>query len=1038
VNYTQSGTYSIINRAENKCGVSADTIQFTIRPPAPIAITPISLVCNTDTTIQLQVNPVGGIWSGASITQAGLFNPRTAPLGINTLRYDYGAGQCFNTNTTNVDVSGVVIQTGSDTFVCQNAPPIFLRGQTPAHGIWSGLGIVDSINGLFNPRLVSVGMHEVTYTIKNGQNRCVNQKNRRVLVYPAPTAAFDSLPIQCVGVPVQFKNRSIGIDSALWTFGDGQTTPLLTPSHPYTAQGLYPVTLYVRTLNSCVDSFHRIVDVSQPGISAFIPDKHTGCGPLLPVYFTNTSTGRNLTYAWDFGTGRHDSTRNVLDAILFEQRNYDTIYNVRLTTTNSCGVSTVTDTIHLKPRPTARFGIRPHNDCSPMTVEFSNASPGYPTQFYWYFGNGSSSQDSATQVQIFRTDTTERTFKITLVVSNVCGSDTIQQNLTVLPPRVKAFFTIDTLSGCAPFTPRCESFSTVGSTIWWDSGDAGINKDTTGGQRFSHTYNREGFYTITLFAANPNGCGYDSLRRTIQVLPPAQITIGHDTISCKGDTLNLRAVSSNFFFRVWYFGDGDSSRIFNARHIYQAPGTYPITMYGNTLNGNCPVKRTSLVTIRELPKADLVVDRIDGCPPLTVNFGNRSTQAGGVGIPPYSAWDFGDKNTTNISSPTHVFDTSGNFSIRLRVTDNFGCSDDTIWSQVIVHPVPDARFTIQPTKACGLPMLVRFQNQTLGAVAYNWQLGNGLTSTATHPTTSYGTEGVVPVRLIATNSFFCKDTFYESVHPTRQPTADFTLSPQSGCEPLQVHFQDRSTNATGRRFWRFGDGSTDTLLNPNHVYVNHGIYTPKLIVSNGTCYDSLQLNNTVTVLQTPIADFEPRDSLLPRPTGVILFNNQSKFAQSYVWDFGDGSGQVSQTNPTHRYNQARLHQVTLFATAANGCKDTIQKPVNPQFFSGLYVPNVFSPASGSEGIRHFLPKGSMLKTYYAAVYSAYGDLIWESDKLIQGSPVEGWDGTRNGTPLPQDVYVWKIQATFEDGTIWVGMTDVNGKHSTVGTLTLLR
>jgi PKD repeat protein len=1057
VNYTQSGTYSIINRAENRCGVSTDTLQFTIRAPAPIIITPLPLLCNTDTTIQLEVNPAGGIWSGASITQAGLFNPRTAPLGINTLRYENGAGQCFNSNTTTVDVSGVVIQTGSDTFVCQNAPPIFLRGQTPAHGIWSGLGIIDSINGLFNPRLVAAGTHEVTYTIKNGQNRCVNQKNRRVTVYPAPTAAFDSLPLQCVGAPVHFVNKSTGMDSNIWVFKNNDSTTLLSADHIYRTVGLDTVRLYVKTLNHCIDSIKRIVDVIEAGTAAFTPSLHIGCGPLLPVFFTNQSktlAGRDSLYRffWDFkDTTRR--TRNVLDSILFRQANGDIIDTVRLTVTNVCGSHTAFDTIHIRPKPTARFGVQPEGSCSPLKVAFYNSSPGYPTRFFWNFGNGNTSLDSAVNKQIFTTDTgfaaRQLDFRVFLRVENACGIDTTSNVVSVFPPGVNADFTIDTLEGCAPFKVNCYNHSTPGSRVWWyapkDNAYNVSPSDTLKNTaitfdpiHFTNIYQTEGFYKIMLYAANPNNCGYDSTFRIISVLPPAKITLTHLPAGCLLDTITIQTSSQNFFFRIWHFGDGDSSRQLNAQHVYRDTGKYTLTMRGNTLNGNCPVEKTTTVQIRALPKANLTVDKTDGCPPLTVNFGNRSTQSGGFGIPPYAAWDFGDKNTTNLSSPTHTFDTSGNFSIRLRVTDHFGCSDDTIWSQVIVHPVPDAHFTVQPTNACGLPMLVRFQNQTTGAVAYNWQLGNGLTSTATHPTTSYGTEGVVPVRLIATNPFFCKDTFYDAVHPTRQPTADFTLSPQSGCEPLQVQFKDRSLNATGRRFWRFGDGSTDTLLNPNHLYMKYGIYTPKLIVSNGTCYDSLQLNNTVTVLQTPIADFEPRDSLLPRPTGVILFNNQSQFAQSYVWDFGDGSGQVSQTNPIHRYNQSSLHQVTLFATAANGCKDTIQKPVNPQFFSGLYVPNVFSPESGSEGIRRFLPKGSMLKTYYAAVYSAYGDLIWETDKLVQGSPVEGWDGTRHGTPLPQDVYVWKIQATFEDGTIWVGMTDVNGRHSTVGTLTLLR
>ena len=248
-----------------------------------------------------------------------------------------------------------------------------------------------------------------------------------------------------------------------------------------------------------------------------------------------------------------------------------------------------------------------------------------------------------------------------------------------------------------------------------------------------------------------------------------------------------------------------------------------------------------------------------------------------------------------------------------------------------------------------------------------------------------------------------------------------------------------SSNVTGKRLWLFGDGSVDSIRNPVHLYEQAGLYSPTLIVSNNSvCFDTLTLPNTVRVLQTPVADFEARDSIGQRPTGVIIFTNNSQFAQSYQWNFGDNSGLSTLTNPVHRYLQAGPKAVQLIAKAANGCSDSIVKPVEPKFFSGLFVPNAFSPESDADGIRFFKPQGLMLKTYKLAIYSTYGDLIWSTDKLEQGKPIDGWDGTRNGVPLPQDVYVWKIQATFEDGSIWLGMPDGKGNFYTTGTLTLLR
>ena len=86
-----------------------------------------------------------------------------------------------------------------------------------------------------------------------------------------------------------------------------------------------------------------------------------------------------------------------------------------------------------------------------------------------------------------------------------------------------------------------------------------------------------------------------------------------------------------------------------------------------------------------------------------------------------------------------------------------------------------------------------------------------------------------------------------------------------------------------------------------------------------------------------------------------------------------------------------------------------------------------------------MPKGNKLKEYQIQIYSTYGQLIWESTKLVNGSPVEAWDGTFKGVPMPQDVYVWKIRAIFDNGTFWEGMLDESsGKKSVIGSLILIR
>jgi hypothetical protein len=80
------------------------------------------------------------------------------------------------------------------------------------------------------------------------------------------------------------------------------------------------------------------------------------------------------------------------------------------------------------------------------------------------------------------------------------------------------------------------------------------------------------------------------------------------------------------------------------------------------------------------------------------------------------------------------------------------------------------------------------------------------------------------------------------------------------------------------------------------------------------------------------------------------------------------------------------------------------------------------------------------------VFDKWGHLIWESKKLdcditpnsCIGRPMEYWDGTFNGELMPQDVYMWKINAKFTNGKVWEGSDSGTGSISTMGTVTLIR
>ncbi len=109
----------------------------------------------------------------------------------------------------------------------------------------------------------------------------------------------------------------------------------------------------------------------------------------------------------------------------------------------------------------------------------------------------------------------------------------------------------------------------------------------------------------------------------------------------------------------------------------------------------------------------------------------------------------------------------------------------------------------------------------------------------------------------------------------------------------------------------------------------------------------------------------------------------------------------------------------------------------------LYVPNAFIPTSPTIELKTFKAVAINLIKYKMEIFDLHGKLLWETDKLENGEPAEGWDGTFQKETCPQGTYIWKITATLddgytEDGVPWKGQKIDSTKKRTVGTISLIR
>ncbi|MBK5270901.1 MAG: PKD domain-containing protein, partial [Bacteroidia bacterium] len=132
---------------------------------------------------------------------------------------------------------------------------------------------------------------------------------------------------------------------------------------------------------------------------------------------------------------------------------------------------------------------------------------------------------------------------------------------------------------------------------------------------------------------------------------------------------------------------------------------------------------------------------------------------------------------------------------------------------------PVANFTGSPLAGCS-PIIINFQDLSTGnATSWNWDFGNGNTSTLKNPVASYFTPGTYTITLTATNANG-SDTLTRSQYISvyEPPTVSFTVNKTTGCFPLAVQFTDASSAGAGNNnvswLWDFGNGSTSTQQNP--------------------------------------------------------------------------------------------------------------------------------------------------------------------------------------------------------------------------------
>ncbi|MGZ8517000.1 MAG: PKD domain-containing protein, partial [Chitinophagaceae bacterium] len=154
---------------------------------------------------------------------------------------------------------------------------------------------------------------------------------------------------------------------------------------------------------------------------------------------------------------------------------------------------------------------------------------------------------------------------------------------------------------------------------------------------------------------------------------------------------------------------------------------------------------------------------------------------------------------------------------------------------ITVFPSPTVNFSADITLGC-VPVRVNFKDlsaTTVGSIiSWNWDFGDGTTSTLQNPAHSYTSTGFYTVTLTATSSSGCKRTVSKGrfIRVVDGVSTNFNFSLSRSCQaPFAVNFQNQSSGpGTITYAWNFGNGQTSTVRNPSTVYNTAGTYTVRL------------------------------------------------------------------------------------------------------------------------------------------------------------------------------------------------------------------
>jgi len=681
----------------------------------------------------------------------------------------------------------------------------------------------------------------LTLTASSG---CTTTLSQTVNVTARPFANF-SLPVGCSDVLMNFTDASTissgSIASWFWTFGNGDSSAVPSPTYAFPDGGNFDITLLVTSDSGCTDDSTYNLTINPSPDAGFSIDNT--CVSQSVIFTDQTVSQSPVTsYSWNFGDLNTSNVASPTHAYaLADTATYNVVFIVQAQ--NTCS-DTVLLPVHISNPPIADFDYLPMIACENNAITFNSLlSAGVgDTISAWSWDFGDSFTDSVGNPQHVFTipdSLTSDTFQVTLIVysPSSCPSAPLTQDVIV---NSGANVNIGYNEVCLGVTNDFMDLTggTITDRLWLFDG-----VDSSTQMNPSYLFLTPGVHEVTLTVTTDLGCiSSDTITLTVHDNPHVAFSYinactDFPTIFTNNTTLDSLAYVNVY---QWNFGDpGDSanfSGLQNPTHIYDSSvvGPHNVTLLVID-NFGC---RDSILQTLDVNFS--VIPRFTYSPTCLGDIMSFTNFSGNANLDSTWTWNFGDQQTISIENPAHYYVYAGTYTVTLTALSEDGCLSSAS-KDVVVSAIPVADFVSQP--ACIHNPYQLSDNSTVsnGSITgWEWSIDTLGTDSVQNPVFTFDTTGTYSINLVVYSDIGCVDSVRKNVTVHQLPVPNFSYSPQYGNPPLDVAFTNL-TDISSTYSWDFGDGTQgSTLDTPHHIYQDTGRFVIELIATSSFgCIDSI-------------------------------------------------------------------------------------------------------------------------------------------------------------------------------------------------------